>query len=142
MMFTRKMGVRAEYREQQRQRVKESDSLSDKFPKLKSLTVDFNFSSPGDVMGSRQLNYVVNIDNAKSVFRIDCPNDECVRGDFDLTKELANAVTKHRSNTTGEISCAGWRSKTTIGTVRCPNSLRYKLRLAYALGRARRHAAT
>jgi hypothetical protein len=140
-MFQQKKGARAEYREQQRQRVKESDSLSDRFPKLRSLTVHLNYSSPGDVIESRQLNYVVNIDNAKSVFRFDCPNDECIRGDFDLTEELANAVTKHHSNTTGEISCAGWRSKTTIGTIHCPNSLRYKLRLAYALGKARRHAA-
>jgi hypothetical protein len=140
-MFLQKKGARAEYREQQGQRVKESACLSDKFPQLKSLTVDLNYSCPDDVLKSRQLNYVVNIDNAKSVLRFNCPNDECIRGDFDLTKELANAVTKRRSQITGRISCEGWRSKATIGTVHCPNVLRYELRLAYALGKARRHTA-
>ena len=140
-MFTQKRSARAEYREQQRQRVKESASLSDKFPQLKSLTVDLNYFCPDDVLPSRQINYVVNIDNAKSVLRFDCPNDECIRGDFDLTKKLAKAVTEHRNKITGEISCEGWRSKTTIGTVHCPNILRYNFKLAYALGKAPRRAA-
>jgi hypothetical protein len=140
-MFLQKKGARAEYRERQGQRVKESASLANEFPQLKSLTVDLNYYCPDDVLKSRRLNYVVNIDNAKAVFRVNCPNEECVRGDFDLTRELANAVSKHRRKITGKISCEGWRNKTTIGTVHCPNILRYKLKLAYALGKARRQTA-
>ena len=38
--------------------------------------------------------------NAKSVFRIDCPNSGCIGGDFDLTEELAKAVAEHRTTVT------------------------------------------
>ena len=141
IMYQQRKGARLEYREQQAQRVKESASLAVKFPQLKSLTANFDYHSPSDVFTSRHLKYVVNVHNAKSVFRFNCPNDECIRGDFDLSRELVNAVAKRRTTVTGEMICRGWRSKATIGTDHCPNRLRYKLRLAYSLGRARRKRA-
>jgi hypothetical protein len=141
IMYQQRKGARSEYREQQAQRVKESVSLADKFQQLKSLTANLDYCSPNDGFASRHLKYVVNLDNAKSVFRFSCPNDECIRGDFDLTKELVNAVAKRRTTITGEMFCRGWRSKDTIGTDHCANSLRYKLRLVYSLGRVRRKTA-
>jgi len=140
-MYLHKKGARREYREQEGQRVKDSSNLSQTFPQLKSLTVDLDYNSPNDPFKNRRLNYIVNLSNAKSVFRFSCPNDECIRGDFDLTKELAAAVAKRRTTIMGEILCRGWRSKTTIGTVHCPNSLRYKLSLAYSRRRAPRKTA-
>jgi hypothetical protein len=65
------------------------------------------------------------------VFRFDCLNSECIRGDFDLSQELTNAVAARRTTATGEKCCQGWRSKTTIDTVHCHNILRYKLSLGY-----------
>ena len=140
-MYPQRKGARSEYRERQAQRVKQSASLADKFQQLKSLTANLEYYSPSDGFTSRHLKYVVNVDNAKSVFRFSCPNDECIRGDFDLTRELVNAVAKRRTTITGEMFCRGWRSKATIGTDHCPNRLRYKLRLAYSLGRTRRKTA-
>ena len=140
-MYLHKKGARREYREQEGQRVKDSSNLSQTFPQLKSLTVDLNYDCPDDVLKNRRLKYAVNPSNAKSVFRFSCPNDECIRGDFDLTKELADAVAKRRTTITGEMLCRGWRSKTTIGTVHCPNGLRYKLSLAYSRLKARRKTA-
>ena len=72
-----------------------------------------------------------NLDHAKSVFRVDCPNQGCIRGDFELTEQLASAVAAHRTSAQGEITCQGWQSKTTIDTVHCHNILRYKLSLGY-----------
>ena len=83
------------------------------------------------VVGQYGFTGTVNLANAKSVFRFNCPNGECIRGDFDLTDELAKAVTGKRTTVSGEKSCEGWRSKTTIDTVHCGNILRYKLSLAY-----------
>ena len=140
-MYGQIKSARAEYRERQAQRVKESVSLADKFHQLKSLTADLDYYSPSDGFSTRRLKYVVNLDNAKSVFRFSCPNDECIRGDFDLTETLSKAVARRRTTITGEISCRGWRSKAGIGTDRCPNSLRYELRLAYSPGKARRKPA-
>lgn len=123
--------MRSEYREQEGQRVKDSCSLADRFRVLKSLTVELSFHEGESAIKTSQLKYMVNLNNAKSVFRFSCPNQECIRGDFDLTQELAKAVAKRRKLVTGEMLCEGWRSKTTVDTVHCHNILRYKLTLAY-----------
>jgi hypothetical protein len=131
IMYQKRIGLRAEYRDQEGERVKASPSLADKFRKLKSLAVNLGYNNYEGLAPSSQLNYVVNLNNAKSVFRFPCPNDECIRGDFDLTKELANAVAKKRAIVSGELSCQGWQNKTTIDTVHCQNVLHYELKLAY-----------
>ena len=130
-MYRQRIGLRAEYRDQEGERVKASPTLADKFRKLKSLVVKLGYYDPRGFAPNGQLNYVVNLDNAKSVFRFKCPNDECIQGDFDLTKELASAVAKKRTTVSGEMSCQGWQNKAAIDTVRCHNILRYKLKLAY-----------
>ena len=127
-------GPRFEYRVQESQRVKDSPTLSDKFPHLKSLTLDLGYYNPGGTSMNSQIKFTPNLKNARSVLRIDCPNNGCIRGDFDLTRELAKAVAERRATVTGEMSCEGWQSKTTIDTVPCHNILRYKLSLEY--GRA------
>jgi hypothetical protein len=130
-MHRHKIGLRAEYRIQEGERVKAAPSLANKFQKLKSLIVHLGYFDPDGVSQNRKLKYMVNLDGAKSVFRFACPNDECIRGDFDLTRELASAVAKQRTRVTGELSCQGWQKKATIDTVRCRNILRYELKLVY-----------
>jgi hypothetical protein len=130
-MFRRNAGPRFEYREQENQRAKDSPTLADKFRQLKSLIVDLGYYSREGVTKNNQIKYTPNLDKARSVFRIDCPNNGCIGGDFDLTEQLAAAVAAHRTTVTGEMCCQGWQSKTTIDTVHCHNILRYKLSLAY-----------
>ena len=128
-----KYTARAEYRQQEGQRAKESVSLSEKFRELKSLTVEFGYFSPKGVARNSSIKYTVNPDYARSVFRLDCPNNECVCGDFDLSEALARAVAARQTTATGEMSCQGWLSKTTIDRVHCHNLLRYKLSLEYGI---------
>jgi len=132
-MYRQRIGLRAEYRDQEGERVKASPSLAQRFQKLKSLIVKIGYYNSKGVSQNSQLKYMVNLDNAKSVFRFKCPNDECIRGDFDLTKELASAVAKGRTVVTGELSCQGWQNKAMIDTVHCHNILRYELKLAYRI---------
>ena len=130
-VFTQRQGARAKYQEQQGQRVKDAPTLAEEFPRLKSLTVNvqyFDSDAPGN---SHPLKFEVNVRNAKSVLRFHCPNSECVRGDFDLTDELARAVKRRRNALTGEMPCRGWLNKNTVGSVRCRNVLHYALRLGY-----------
>ena len=130
-MYKLREGPRFDYREQQGRRVKEAPSLADKFPQLKSLILNLShYGSKGQSKNS-QIKYTPNLDNAKAVFRIDCPNQGCIGGDFELTKDLAKAVAAHRTKFSSELTCQGWQSKTTINTVRCHNILRYTLNLAY-----------
>ena len=130
-MHHQKIGPRAEYRQQETLRIQESVSLTDKFRQLKTLTVELAHYNPGGVIRSSEVKYTVNLANAKSVFSFACPNSECVRGDFDLSGELAEAIAAHRTTSTGERVCQGWLNRATIDTVRCHHILRYKFSLGY-----------
>jgi hypothetical protein len=78
-----------------------------------------------------QIKFVPNLEHAKAVFRVDCPNNDCIGGDFDLSKDIAQAVAEKRTAFATEVYGQGWLSKITIGTVHCHNCLRYKLSLNY-----------
>ena len=131
MISRQKPTPRADYRHQESRRTSESASLSEKFPELRSLTVEFAYFSPEGVGQNRQIKYTVNPSHAKSVFRLDCINDECIRGDFDLSEALAQAVASRQAMVTGEMRCQGWLSKTTIDQTHCRQILRYKFSLEY-----------
>ena len=130
-MRPQKFTPRLDYRQEEARRTDASLSLSQKFHDLKSLTVEFAYFSPAGATRNSQMKYTVNPDYAKSVFRLDCHNAECIRGDFDLSETLARAAAAHQTTVTGEMVCQGWLSKTTIDRIPCHNILRYKLTLEY-----------
>jgi len=130
-MRPQKFTPRADYRLQESQRTKEAATLAEAYTELKSLTVEFAHFNPEGVSRNSEVKYTVNPAFAKSVFRLDCPNHECVRGDFDLSNALAEAIARRQTDVSGELCCQGWLSKTTIDRVQCRNILRYNLRLAY-----------
>jgi hypothetical protein len=131
MTHTQRNSPRGEYLQQENLRVLESHTMAEKFSALKSLTVDLgHYDSEGRSRNS-QIKYTVNLAHAKSVFRVACHNHECVRGDFDLSEVLAEAVAARRPVVTGEMCCQGWRSKTAIETLHCHNILRYTMTLGY-----------
>ena len=127
----KKMGPREEYQQQEGQRIKDSITLSEKFRDLSSLTADLVFYDAESLFKKSELKCTYNLDHAKSVFYFKCPNDECIRGDFDLSEDLARAVAEHRTTVTGKSCCQGWLSKTTIDRVHCHSVLQYTLGLAY-----------
>ena len=131
MTYQQRKGPRAEYRELESQRYKGSVTLAEKFARLKSLAVHLAHYNSSGVTKSTETKYTFNLHNARSVFRFDCQNSECIRGDYDLSEDLALAVAAGRTTATGEMRCQGWLSKTTIDTVRCNNLLRYTLSLGY-----------
>lgn len=143
MEFTQKMNrgfmrhekftPREDHRQREGQRVQESASLAEKFRELKSLTVEFGYFSPEGVSRNRQIKYTVNPTHAKSVFLLNCLNDDCVGGDFDLSEVLDRAIAKRQSTVTGELRCQGWLNHTTIDRLHCHTILRYKLSLAYGV---------
>src|SRR5204863_4851632 len=129
--YHHKVGARAEYRLAQDQRIKDSASLGTKFGTLKALTVSLTFFGPAGQTKTSEIKYKVNLDHAKSIFSFNCPNNECIGGDFDISSELAKAVAARRKIAIGEMCCQGWRSKEMVDTTRCHNILRFKLSLAY-----------
>ena len=131
-MHQQKFGPRAEYRREEGERVKNSATLAETFAVLKSLTVDLAYLGPGTRSPLSEVRYTVNLASAKSVFRFDCPNQECVEGDFDLSSALGLAIAAGQTSAFGEVVCQGWRSKTTIDKVSCGHVLRYKLTVGYS----------
>ena len=124
--------ARQEFRDQENERVEGSRSLAETFQELRTLTVELaHFRGDRPTRKASQIKYRVNLGNAKSVFLINCPNDQCVGGDFDLSAPLASAVAKRTRTVMGELICQGWRNSTTIDQVRCNNVLRYKLAVGY-----------
>jgi hypothetical protein len=130
-MRPQKFTPRADYRLAESLRTKASITLSEKFRGLKALTVEFAYFNPEGVTRNSAIKYTVNPDYAKSVFRLDCMNSECVGGDFDLSQAIAQAVDARQTTVNGEMCCQGWLSKTTIDRVHCHNIMRYKLSLEY-----------
>jgi len=130
-MMPRRTSPKAEYRLRQIQRANDSASLAEKFPQLRSLTVDLAYFEPDGLTRTGGLRYKVNVSHAKSIFSFVCPNGECVGGDFDLSAAVAEAVQARRKTVEGEIQCLGSHSKPKQQTVSCHNLLRYKLSLAY-----------
>ena len=131
MMPPRKANPRAEYRLREIQRVNNSVSLAEKFPKLESLTVDLVYFDTDGLTKTGEVRYKVNVHCAKSVFSFVCPSAECMGGDFDLSGAVAHAVTGRRKIVEGEIRCQGFRTRPKEDKTPCRNLLRYKLTLGY-----------
>jgi len=131
MMPPRKTNPRAEYRLSQIQRANESASLAEKFPKLKTLKVDLAYYEPDGLTRTGELRYKVNVAHAKSMFSFVCNSGECLKGDFDLSTAVAQAVAKKSKTAEGEIRCPGTRVRAKDGAEPCQNLLRYKLTLGY-----------
>ena len=122
---------RQEYLLQENRRVESSPLLAERFPSLKSMTVDLAYYDTDRPERTSQIKYTFNLERAKSVFRLDCQNPDCVGGDFDLSDVLAEAVMERRTEVTGELSCQGWRNKNTIGSHPCGKVIRFNLTLGY-----------
>ncbi len=130
MMQSRRTNPRAEFRLRQNQRINDSVSLAEKFPRLKSLKVHLTFFDAEKLKKSKELKYTVNVEHAKSMFYFGCPG-ECIDGDFDLSEDLAKAVAGKRKVASGELRCQGKRKKPSREEVPCNIVLKYKLTLNY-----------
>jgi hypothetical protein len=132
-MFTRKEKTdeRAEYRALQTESANASPNLAQKYEQLKGLTLELSQYETGGERRASQLKQSVNLEHASSLVRVHCGNMDCVRGDFDLSNEIATAVAAHRPMIAGELVCQGWLNKAAMGKVRCARVLRFKIHLQY-----------
>ena len=122
---------RNEHLQREKIRVDATPAIAEKFPELKSLTVDLAYFDQEGRSRSSQIKYTVNLEHARSAFQFGCHNYECVGGNFNLGAVLAQAVVARQTDVAGEVRCEGWRSRVTIDRVFCHNLLRYRLTLTY-----------
>ena len=126
-----KPSLRADHRQRQKLRVDGSANLADKYQRLKSLTVNLRYYEADGIRMMTEVKYTVNLKHARSVFLFTCPRDDCVEGDFDLSRKLARAVAKHQTTASGELCCQGRRQGIIKGEACCCSVLRYTLALNY-----------
>jgi hypothetical protein len=132
MMQTRKANPRVEYRLKQNERIGQSASLAEKFPKLKSLRVELEYFDPSGMTRTGGMKYKPSLEHAKSLFYFNCVCGDCTGGDFDLSDELSRAVLGRRKLVAGEARCKGERhNKERKERFPCQSLLRYKLSLGY-----------
>jgi len=132
MPVVRKPSPRAEYRLVQAEQIQNSASLALKYPKLRALKVDLTYLDMTGTTRNGGMRYKANLDHAKSRFCFNCMYTDCVGGDFDLTRELAQAVSRKQKVVEGEMRCEGVRHNRERKTqLPCQAILQYKLSLGY-----------
>ena len=126
-----KRSPRQEYRLQQREEIEASPVLVERFPGLKAMTVRLEFFDAAATSKQGEMECRLNIERARSAVWFDCPGVECVGGDFDLSRALAQAVAAGQKVVTGELRCQGMRNRGKLESVACGSILRYQLTLNY-----------
>lgn len=105
--------------------------MAAKFPSLKAVKVTLEYYDASGVTKNGELKCKMNVQHAKSALWFACPGVECMRGDFDLSEVLAQAVAQRRKVASGELRCHGTRKRGDREQVACQTLLRYKLTLNY-----------
>jgi hypothetical protein len=130
-MHMPKRNPRQEYRLKQREQIEASPLMTKKFPRLKALKAVLEFFDANGTTKNGEMKCKVNVAFAKSALWFACPGAECLGGDFDLTKTLAEAVAAKQKVVTGELRCQGTRKRGDRERESCRTILRYKLNLTY-----------
>lgn len=113
-------GGREAMRERHRRGRIATPAMRARYPGLKSLQVDFDFSDGGEFLPSPQV--TVFHPPAPAYFCFACPYSDC-DGEFDLTKPVDIAVNSRELRTSGQSRCAGTRH----GGVACTLCLEFSI---------------
>ena len=113
-------GSRDAIRERHRRERVASPTIRTRYPELKSLQIEFEFSDSTSFLPSPQV--TVFHPPAPAYFHFACPYSDC-GGEFNLTGQVDLAVSSRDSNAGGQLSCAGTRHR----GVACTLSLDYSI---------------
>src|ERR1051326_131605 len=107
--YSRRPNPRAEYRLRRTEEADSAPSLAAKFPKLKGLTITVDYFDPAGTSRMGGMKYKLSLDQAKSLFRVNCVNHDCIGADYDLSGLIAQAVNARSTVAEGELRCHGTR---------------------------------
>lgn len=133
-MAKREPTARAKHRQEEQLRASRSEFLVHRFPTLKSLCVEYEYFDGAGESRNRQIKFIVNLERARSVFRLDCINDSCSGGDYDLSSAIARAAAAGKTEATGEVHCPGQLSESGDRSAPCKARVRYRLTMKYHPG--------
>ncbi|HSU55212.1 MAG TPA: hypothetical protein VLT36_14230 [Candidatus Dormibacteraeota bacterium] len=92
----RKVNPRTEFRLRRAEEINSSPNLSERFPKLKSLSVTIDYFDSTGATRTGGMKYKINLAHAKSLLCFNCGNLDCIGADFDLSEELTHAIAHKR----------------------------------------------
>jgi len=127
-----KLSPRTEYRLRRTEQINNSPTLSEKFPKLKTLRVNLDYFDSTGTIRNGGMKYKLSLGHSKSLFCFDCIHSDCAGGDYDLSEQLTEAISAKRKVVQGEARCQGTRyNKERKQHTPCQAVLRYRLMLGY-----------
>lgn len=101
--------------------------LKERYPQVSSIKIDVHFKDadvwPGDP-DPKVLNFAP---EQKAFFLMRCPYRECVRGGFDFSSGVQEAINSPSFSSEGRVTCDGWQDEQRINRHRCSLAASYKV---------------
>lgn len=104
--------------------------IKDRYPNVKSITLDMNYSDPDGFAMPHKRSIVMNNEDY-AYFKFDCPYRECVNGGHDLNSVVSEMLKNNQEEIAGSLSCQGWQDEERINQHRCLCLLQYKIIIEY-----------
>ncbi|HEY5590350.1 MAG TPA: hypothetical protein VIK55_04960 [Paludibacter sp.] len=98
-------------------------------PRVKKLIIDIDFEGNDEYSHSpysRELNPTDRV-----IFTINCINQSCTKGYFDISNVLYSFVRDNKDSITGTLTCEGWQDTRRIGNHSCLAKVNYKIEAIY-----------
>jgi hypothetical protein len=100
--------------------------MSESYPEIASVKIELTFKDPdwhGDP-APRTLNFGP---HQKSYFHMQCPYRECVRGGFDFSQGVKEAINNPSNEAIGRVLCDGWQDQERINKHHCMLAVSYRV---------------
>jgi hypothetical protein len=93
--------------------------MSESYPDVASITIDVKLTDPDGWAGNPAPTQLTFTPDQKAFFQMQCPYRECVRGGFDFSKGVSQAVADPAGRSAGYELCNGWQDEERIGKHSC-----------------------
>ncbi len=101
------------------------------FPTVRKIALQLTFTDADQASDMSWREYALTPE-AEYPIKIDCPERECIRGGFDLSSGLQQAVASRQPVGHGDLNCPGWQDRGKAGKQRCLVGLSYRMKIEYA----------
>lgn len=95
-----------ERRERKQQRI-DAGPMSDRYPDVASIVVTMDYYKKGSGTASFMHRTVNFFPGSAAYFLMDCMEEKCIDGGYDLESIIYTMVKGHQESSNGELACAG-----------------------------------
>jgi hypothetical protein len=126
MARKKKQSVYELHNQQYYQQQQWASTLCERYPGVASVKINIELKDPDwhDDPKAKELNFRA---DQKAFFHMQCPYRECVRGGFDFSEGVKEAINSPGNEAAGRILCNGWQDEERINKHRCMLEASYKV---------------